>query len=183
MNAWISRDGSTYGPYTVEQLGDWLRDGTVARDELACMDGGAWTTVGELLAAPATRAIGPSVLTSGAADEQTLRRIADYERISAIVWAVIAAVQILSVVGIVAGAWNAYAAWTRFQLVPHITGRNSAVPDAFESINGLVIIGLINLFLGGVFGVVGVIMDFVVRDIVLKNRHLFDCENEAELPV
>lgn len=208
MLAWISRGGTTYGPYTLDQVRAWTYDGTLSAMDTGCVEGGAWTTVGALLGhgtatpLPPPMAAGvmpppmiagtppflaaaaaPPMVMGEAQDEALVRRIADYERISAIVWAVIAAIQILSVVGIIAGLWNAYASWTRFQLVPHIIARNRGVPAAFESTTGLVIIGLINLFLGGVFGVLGIIMDFVVRDYVLKNEHLFDRELAEELPV
>lgn len=178
---WLSRAGANYGPYALSQLRSWVQDGTVSRMDFASTDRTAWVPLGSLLGAP-TAPVGVPLVSQETADEATVRRIAEYERISAIVWAVIAVVQILSVVAIVAGAWNLYAAWTRHRIVPHIQARNQAVPAAFESITGLVIIGLINLFLGGVIGVIGVVFDFVVRDHVLKNRHLFDRESEEAMP-
>ena len=48
------------------------------------------------------------------------------------------------------------------------------MPFDFEPIVGLVVIGLINLILGGVIGVAIVGLDFYVRDQVLSNRRLFD---------
>lgn len=182
LQVWLSRAGTTYGPYTVSQLRGWMTDGSVSRMDFASIDGAAWVPLGSLLGSPAVPA-GLPLVSQESAEEATIRRIAEYERISAIVWAVIAVVQILSVVAIIAGAWNLYAAWTRFRIVPHIKARNRAVPAAFESISGLVIIGLINLFLGGVFGVIGIVLDFVVREHVLKNRHLFDQDSEESMPV
>lgn len=179
---WLSRAGASYGPYSLGQLRGWVQDGSVSRMDFASTDGATWVPLASLLGGPASPVAMAPVLRESA-DEATVRRIAEYERISAIVWTVIAAVQILTLVGIIAGLWNLYAAWTRFRIVPHIQARNREVPAAFESITGLVIIGLINLFLGGVIGVIGVVLDFVVRDHVLKNRHLFDQESEEAMPV
>lgn len=178
---WLSRAGTNYGPYTLAQLQGWVQEGSVSRMDFASLDGAAWVPLGSLLGGPPPAAGLPFAPQEGA-DEATVRRIAEYERISAIVWTVIAAIQILTLVGIIAGLWNLYAAWTRFRIAPHIRARNREVPAAFESINGLVIIGVINLFLGGIVGVVGVILDFVVRDHVLKNRHLFDRESAEAMP-
>lgn len=180
--AWLSRAGATYGPYTLGQLQTWVQQGSVSRMDFARLDGADWVPLGSLLGAPPPSAGRPPA-SAESADDAMVRRIAEYERISAIVWSVIAVIQILTLVGIIAGLWNLYAAWTRFRIVPHIQARNREVPAAFESINGLVIIGLVNLFLGGVVGVLGIILDFVVRDHVLKNRHLFDRESEEAMPV
>lgn len=177
---WLSRAGASYGPYPLQQLRTWVQEGSVSRMDFASTDGASWVPLGTLLGPPPPTA---AVVSHESADEATVRRIADYERMASIVWTVIAIVQILSVVAIIAGAWNLYAAWTRHQIVPHIRARHRDVPAAFESITGLVIIGLINLFLGGVIGVVDIVLDFVVRDHVLKNRHLFDREYEEPMPV
>ena len=107
------------------------------------------------------------------AEQQTLRRIADYERISAILWLVLGIIQILMLITIVAGIWNIFAASTRFRMSPLILARNEEVPAAYEGIGQLAVIGVLNLVLGGFIGVVFVIFDFVIRDMVLSNRHLF----------
>ena len=107
-------------------------------------------------------------------DAETIRRIADYERLSAILWMILGLVQILSIVAIIAGVWTVFAAWSRFRRVPFIRERDCRVPETYEGVAGLVIIGLVNLFLGGLIGVVFVIFDFIVRDKVLSNRHLFN---------
>lgn len=113
---------------------------------------------------------------SAETDTETLiRRIADYERISAILWMVLGIIQICSVYGIIAGVWNIFASISRFTLIKRIRARELGVPKAYEGITQLVIIGLVNLFLGGVIGVLFVAFDFYVRDQVLKNAHLFNC--------
>jgi hypothetical protein len=102
-----------------------------------------------------------------------VRRLADYERYSGIAWIVLGALQVITVVAIIAGAWNIYAGVTRLRCAKAIEARSPAVPAAFRGVTGLVVIGLINLVLGGVIGVLLVVVDFVVRDRVLKNAHLF----------
>lgn len=108
------------------------------------------------------------------ADTQLLRQIADYERISAVLWLVLGIVQVISVIAVIAGIWNIIAAVSRFGLVPRIQQRDPGVPAAYEGVTGLVLIGLVNLCLGGMIGVAFVVFDFIIRDKVLSNRHLFD---------
>lgn len=107
------------------------------------------------------------------ADEQTLRRIADYERISAILWICLGVFQVVMVVTLIAGAWNIYAGWSRLALPEQIRARKAHIPAAFEDVTSLIVIGVLNLILGGVVGILFVAFDFVVRDMVLRNRHLF----------
>lgn len=106
-------------------------------------------------------------------DDQAIRRIADYERISATLWLILGVIQILMIVTIIAGVWNVIAAWSRFKVSPMIRQRDSRVPAFYEGITQLVIVGVINLLFGGVIGVLFVIFDFVIRDMVLNHQHLF----------
>jgi len=106
-------------------------------------------------------------------DSAIIRQIADYERISGIVWIILGAIQTLSVVGAIAGLWNIYAGYTRFQTAPRILARDTSIPAAFEDLSSYIVIGVINLVLGGVIGVIFVGLDLYIRDLILKNRHLF----------
>lgn len=99
--------------------------------------------------------------------------IADYEKASAVIWLIIGILQILSLVLIIAGIWNIYAATTRFKIAPIIRARDARIPAAFESITGLIVFAVLNLVLGGVIGVLFVAFDFYIRHLVLENRHLF----------
>jgi len=108
------------------------------------------------------------------ADGHTLRRIAEYERIAAILWICLGACQVLMVVTIIAGAWNIYAGWSRLKLPDMIRARDRRIPALYENnVAQLVVIGVLNLVLGGMIGVVFVGFDFIIRDMVLRNRHLF----------
>lgn len=106
-------------------------------------------------------------------DQNLVRRLADYERMSGIFWIVLGAVQICLLVTALAGMWNIYAGVTRMKAAKRILERDPAIPAAFESIGQLVIIGVINLVLGGLVGVLFVGFDFFIRDKVLTNAHLF----------
>ena len=82
--------------------------------------------------------------------------------------------QALTIYGIIAGAWNIFAGFTRLNMSKQIRARDASVPAEFEGISGLVIIAIINVLLGGVIGVIFVAFDVFVRDKVLKHRDLFD---------
>lgn len=184
MSIWISRNGQNYGPYSIVQLEEWISSGQVSQHDQAWCKGQQWGPLGDVLRAagcvlpppPQVTAAAPMLAVSMAdtAPEATVRRIADYERVSGILWIVIGIFQCLTLVGIIAGVWNIFAGISRIRAVPIILQRDSRIPAAFEGIGQLIVIGLINLFLGGVIGVLFVIFDFVIRDMVLRNRHLFE---------
>lgn len=122
--------------------------------------------------APAVHA-GPASLD---ADARMLERIADYERISGILWLILGIVQVLMIVTIIVGIWNIVAAISRMKLRPLILARDAQVPAIYEGVAQLVIIGVLNLLLGGAIGVLFVVFDFIIRDMVLRNRRLFENE-------
>lgn len=105
--------------------------------------------------------------------DDTIRRIADYQRISGVLWIILGIVQILSVYGIIAGLWNIPGGISRLRQATRIRARDSTIPAAFEPVVGLVVIGVINLVAGGVIGVAVVGFDFWIRDRVLKHRGIF----------
>ncbi len=106
-------------------------------------------------------------------EQNILRRIADYERVSCILWIALGAIQICLLWTAIAGIWNIIAAISRWKLPKRIRDLDPTIPQAFEGIALLVIIGLINLVLGGIIGVAFVAFDFYIRDKVLTNAHLF----------
>lgn len=127
---------------------------------------------GRHLAVHASQAMTPAVVA--VPDAVMLERIADYERVSAILWMILGILQVLFIVTIIAGIWNIFAAASRFKMSPLIRARDPGVPAAYESgLVQLVILGALNFFLGAGIGVVFVIFDFFIRDLVLKHRHLF----------
>lgn len=108
-----------------------------------------------------------------------IRQVADYERISGILWLILGILQVISVFGIIAGVWNILAGISRIRLVRRIQARDPRVVAAFSGMAGLIVIGVINLLIGGVIGVIFVAFDFYVRDKVLSNAQLFDADPYA----
>lgn len=106
-------------------------------------------------------------------DDTLVRGFAGYERLSGWAWIVIGVIQVICLITIIAGAWNIYVGTTRLKMAQGIEARNPTVPAAFESLTGYVIIGILNLVLGGVLGLALLAVDLYVRDQVLKNRNLF----------
>lgn len=114
-------------------------------------------------------------------DQNLLRRIHDYQRISGILWIVWGIIQVLSVCilfvfGIpvaIVGIWNIYAGITRLKSAPDILAGDASIPARFENMTGLIVITIVNLVFGAILGVIVCIIDFYVRDQILSNRHLF----------
>lgn len=116
------------------------------------------------------------------ADEQIVRRIADYYRISAVLWLVIAIIQILCIVPIIAGIWNLFASISRFKMIERIRDRDPEVVKANQGIGQLMTLGIVNLLLGAAVGIVFVILDFYIRDKVLTHAHLFSGDGLVGVP-
>lgn len=161
----------------------WYNDPNIA-GQLRYWDGSTWTGHTSPAAAPPphTGPAGPAFSYAGfpgmargpeASADTTVRRISDYERWTGWLWLALGIIQILTLVGIIAGAWNIWVGRNRVKMAPQIAARDPRVPGWFEPLGGYIVLGLVNLVLGGVIGVVLVGVDLFVRDQVLKNRHLF----------
>jgi Protein of unknown function (DUF2510) len=163
----------------------WYHDPQVP-GQLRYWDGAIWT------AHTSPAAVPPPPMRTGAAnwaqqlgarvsplragegvDAGVVRRLALYERLSGWAWLTLGIIQILTVLGIIAGAWNIFASISRMKVAPRIERREASVPAAFESLTGYVIIGVINLVLGGVLGIAFLALDLFIRDQILKHRDLF----------
>lgn len=107
-------------------------------------------------------------------NEVIIRRIADYEKVARVCWLIIAIIQILSIIGIIAGIWNIIAVASRWDMPKKILNKDYDVPEIYKPLSGLIIIGIINFIFGAFIGLLFIIMDFFVRDQVLKNSHLFN---------
>jgi hypothetical protein len=161
----------------------WYPDASVP-GQLRYWDGATWTAHTSPSGAPPPPAagLGPQFSTAGtqfslpriADDDATvIRRLALYERLSGWAWLTLGIIQVLTLVGIIAGAWNVYAAITRIRIGPRIQRREASIPAAFEGLVRYVVIGIINLVFGGVIGLIFLGLDLYIRDQVLKHRHLF----------
>lgn len=105
-------------------------------------------------------------------EQHLIRRIADYERLSCIFWFVLGVIQICMLWTAIAGVWNIIASITRWKLPDRIRQQDPTIPKTYESITQLVIVGIVNVVLGGFIGVIFIAFDFYIRDKVLTNSHL-----------
>ena len=107
--------------------------------------------------------------------ERCFEKLISMERTGMIIWLVIAILQILTLVGIIAGAWNLYACYTTKKHIDNIVqNRPAGLYDYYKNQKtALIITCIINLLLGAVIGVIGVIYDFIIRDYVLSNKAAF----------
>ena len=156
----------------LERLGDLRTKGVLTDAEFQLLKA--------RVTAPSSTTSRPAANPLTDADEALVRRLATYEQVSGIVWLIIAALQILGGLAvssdmwlIIAGAWNIFAGLSRFAVAKRIRARDSSVPATFKRWVQLVIIGLINLFVGGVIGLIWIGFDVFVRWQVLKNSRLF----------
>lgn len=105
--------------------------------------------------------------------KEIISKISDYQKASNITWLIIAIIQICSIVCIIAGIWNLIATITNWELPKRILSKDDTIPQIYESIVGYFIIGLVNLLVGGVIGLVLLCFDLYIRNLILKNKHLF----------
>jgi len=188
QDAWYyaTPQGERIGPITYQEIRALIQGGRVYRDDLVwAAHLPEWTPldrVPEL--AGWSRQLPPNVPsgTSWQGTQETIDTIKSLELASAAVWSLIAAVQILLSIWLegplsfmfIAGIWNIFAAISRFNLAKRIQERRKSVVTTYESVTQLVIIAIVNLVVGAVIGALWVIIDFIIRDKVLRNRHLFD---------
>ena len=108
--------------------------------------------------------------------QQVTKTLSDREKTSAIIWLIIGILQCLSCALIIAGAWNIYAAVTRFKQSEAVLKPWPGIVNAYDKWQSNIIISLvINLIFGGIIGIAGNLYDmFAVRSYVLDNRQVFE---------
>jgi GYF domain 2 len=176
IEVWYYEDqGRQCGPMDEEALKRLLATGALSPDTLVWSKvvGGPWRAIRETDLFDGPPAL-PARSGAQATDEVLIRRLADFERVSGIVWIVLGALQIALIYTAIAGVWNIIAGILRLTKVKMIKGRSRYIPQEYEPIRGLVVIAIVNLLLGGLIGLVFVAFDFYIRDKVLANRHLFN---------
>ncbi len=115
------------------------------------------------------------------------RRMANYERISSALWVVLGLIQLFVALklpffgwfGAIAGVWNLWASVTRWRAAKVIQSRGPGVPAAFKPLSPYILIGLVNVLVGGMVGVAFVALDLYVRHQILTHAWVFD----APVPV
>jgi hypothetical protein len=48
MKVYVSKDGQQYGPYTIEQLREYVQQGNFTTGDHACFDGQNWVTIAQV---------------------------------------------------------------------------------------------------------------------------------------
>lgn len=92
-----------------------------------------------------------------------------------IAWIVFGVLQCVTLYAAAAGVWNIVNAIICLRNVRNIQpGNPHVVPYFDERKVWLIVLGVVNLILGGVVGVVFVLIEWYVRDFVLRNRSAFE---------
>lgn len=108
--------------------------------------------------------------------QSVTKSLSEKEKIAAIIWLIIGILQCFSFVFILSGAWNIYAAITRFKRSNSVLQPWKGIVNTYDKeLTGIIISIVVNVIFGGVIGVAGALYDlFAVRDYVLKNRKVFE---------
>lgn len=115
--------------------------------------------------------------------ETVLKTLSQKENTAGTIWLVIGCIQVavglLSLftywVAILLGAWNIYAAITRFKQSKRVLSPWPSMVSDYKKWNTNVIISLIaNIFLGALIGVVGSIYDLTLRNYVMLNENVIN---------
>lgn len=115
-------------------------------------------------------------LDSSIRQEPAIKKIADCQRVSNILWLIIAIIQVCSIVCIIAGIWNIIATCNNWKFPQKILNKDADIPECYEGVAGLIILAVVNFLLGGLIGVLLIAFDFYIRGLVLENRYLFKRE-------
>jgi hypothetical protein len=186
MRYTVRRGDEELGSFDLAEIQSGFNEGRFRLSDMAIADGASeWLPVSMLLGSATTLPLDrpeflyprPAPASEGDADEAARfrERLARYERLSAIVWLVIAVIQILAVVTIVAGIWNIFASVSRFRFAKAIREDHPGVVRAYEeSLWMLIVMGCVNFFLGGFIAAGWIAYDFHVRNKVLRNRRLLE---------
>jgi hypothetical protein len=182
----IRRGDEILGSFTVEEIQSGFNEGRFHLSDMAIGEGSMeWIPVSMLLGSATTLPLDrpeflyprPEDRAGGDPHEAARfrRKLAGYERLSGIVWLVIAIVQCLSVVAIIAGIWNIFASISRFRFAKAIRTGHPGIAQAYEdNLWMLIVMGCVNFFLGGFLAAGWIGFDFYVRHKVLKNRRLLE---------
>ena len=123
------------------------------------------------VAAPAPTAQAPRTMTA----VQVVKRVWTLELISCICWIVLGAVQIYFIYTAAAGVWNIVNSIIGLVNLRNIkVGNTLVVPFYEQKKTMLIVFAVVNLVLGGVIGILLVLLEWYIRDFVLKNRWAFE---------
>lgn len=107
--------------------------------------------------------------------EAVAAKVRRWEIASCVAWIVIGIVQCVLLYTAAAGVWNVVNAILALRNVKNITAHNPGVVPYFDQRRvWLIVLAVVNLVLGGVVGVVLVLLEWLLRDYVLRNRSAFE---------
>lgn len=107
---------------------------------------------------------------------EAYKKLANYEKVSGVIWLIIGIIQCITLVGIICGIWNIVVSVQRIKFGKQIeTTYPQNIYNSFKNqISSIIIMLILNMFLGAFIGVIGAIFDLVVRNFVMKNQNIFD---------
>ncbi|MDE6470795.1 MAG: zinc ribbon domain-containing protein [Eubacterium sp.] len=111
--------------------------------------------------------------------EEAFKKLAEYEKTAAIIWFVIAAVQIIGgmftyFTPVLVGLWNIYIGVSRMKYSKSLSEMPDGVYENFEKQGTSNIIFLIvNIVLGGLIGGIALGFDIYIRKFVMDNEEYF----------
>ncbi len=107
--------------------------------------------------------------------QREIRDLAGLERINAVLWIVIATLQIVSMVFALVGLYNIVVCINSFRRAKAYEDLEPGIPEQEQhALGSIILFTFINLFLGGVIGVVSCILALVIRSRILKLREAFE---------
>ena len=107
-----------------------------------------------------------------------LQNISNKEKVGGIIWIVVASIQLLigltyNWVTLLIGLWNLMMGITTITNAGKMEQRANNIVEAYEkNLTNIIIFLVVNIFIGGIIGVIGAIYDLVVRNYVLNNRNV-----------
>jgi uncharacterized membrane protein len=113
--------------------------------------------------------------------KQLAKTLSERAQISAILWLIIGIIQVISLAGVICGAWNIYCAYCRFKQSKAVLTPYPGLVQSYDKwMTNIIVSIVINVLLGGVIGVAAAIFDLLaIRGYVLENKQTFE-EMEAD---
>ena len=109
-----------------------------------------------------------------ASEQKLVDKLTSKIRTENIVWIVIAAFQIMSIVGIVCGIYNLIVSISNLDASNRIKEHPVGIVSAFEPMSGCIVVLCINLFFGAFIGIIGSLYHiFGVRGFVMDHKEDF----------
>ncbi len=107
-----------------------------------------------------------------------LQNISNKEKAGGIIWIVVASLQLLiglayNWITLIIGIWNLIMGITTITNAGKMEQRANNIVEEYEkNLTNIIIFLVVNIFIGGLIGVIGAIYDLVVRNYVLSNRNI-----------